>query len=142
MLLAANHSQMQRELEAAKASASANRPWTQRLEEGFESQEAAARMAKELEELREARSDVESELARVKEESAQAAKELQESEQAKQRAEVALEEVREQLARTTKEFEESKMCDSTAPADTVAKYQELLHEVRDELQKEKVSSRV
>jgi hypothetical protein len=49
-----------------------------------------------------------------------------------------LEEVREKLARTTKELDEAKVCESTVPADSVRKYQELLHQARDELQKAQV----
>jgi len=134
-LIAANNTQLQRELEAAKAST--HPPGTHRLQEGFHGEEAA-QTAKDLQELRLARSSAESELSHVKEESLRAAKELQESQQATRRAESELEEVREKLARTTKELDEAKVCESTVPADSVRKYQELLHQARDELQKAQV----
>ena len=123
--IAANNTQLQCELEAAKAST--HPPWTHRLQEGFYMEEAA-QTAKELKDLSLA----------LKEESLRAAKELQESLQATRRAESELEEVREKLKWTTKELEEAKMCESTVPADAVTKYQELLHKAPDELHKAQV----
>jgi hypothetical protein len=134
-LIAANNTQLQRELEAAKAST--HPPGTKRLQEGFHMEEAA-QTAKELQDLRLARSSAESELAHVRKEYLRAAKELQESLQATRRAESELKEVREKRARATKELEEAKMCESTVPADAVTKNQELLHQAHDELQKTQV----